>query len=58
MMSCRHATEMMSQGQDRRLSFGERVSLRVHLMICVGCRNTLNHFRFLRDAISSHPWKL
>lgn len=57
MISCRKATELMSQGLDRRLSPGERLSLRLHLLFCIGCRNTQRQFRFLREAISRHPWK-
>jgi len=57
MISCKHATELMSQGLDRQLSLGERLRLRLHLFICIGCRNTLKHFRFLREAIRKHPWQ-
>lgn len=57
MISCKQATELMSQGLDRPLSLGERLRLRLHLLFCVGCRNTLRQFQFLRDAISRHPWK-
>lgn len=57
-INCKHATELISQGLDRRLSFGERLRLRLHLFICIGCRNTLRQFRFLRKALSRHPWRL
>jgi hypothetical protein len=58
MISCKHATELMSQGMDRRLSLRERLRLRLHLFVCVGCRNTSRHFRFIREAIRRHPWNL
>ena len=58
MISCKHATELMSQGLDRRLTWGERLGLRLHLFICIGCRRTIAQFRFLRQAIGRHPWKL
>lgn len=57
MISCKNATELISQKLDRQLSLGERVRLRLHLFICVGCRNTLKQFRFLREAVRRHPWK-
>lgn len=57
-MSCRRATELMSQGLDRRLSFGEKLRLHLHMAICVGCRRTLAQFRFLHEAMSRHPWKI
>ena len=50
MISCKHATELMSQGLDRRLTWGERLGLRLHLFICIGCRRTIAQFRFLRQA--------
>lgn len=56
MIACKHATELMSQGLDRKLSLYERLRLRAHLLICSGCRNTGKHFRFLREAVRHHPW--
>ena len=53
MISCKHATELMSQGLDRRLTWGERLGLRLHLFICIGCRRTIAQFRFLRVAVRS-----
>lgn len=58
MMSCKHATELISQGLDRQLSLGERWRLRLHLLVCIGCRRTQIQFRFLREALRNHPWKL
>jgi hypothetical protein len=37
MLSCRQATELMSQEQDRRLSLAERLGLRLHVLICSAC---------------------
>ena len=51
MLSCRETTRLLSQGADRKLGFGERVALRVHLAICDGCRNANAQFRFLRLAV-------
>lgn len=42
---------MVSQGEDRELSFGERVALRAHLAVCRGCRNAGAQLRFLRAAV-------
>ena len=52
MLSCKETTRLLSQGEDRKLAFGERVALRVHLAICQGCRNVNAQFRFLRLAVS------
>jgi len=49
MFSCRRASRLMSDAQDRRLTWRERVSLRVHLCICRYCRKAQKHFRFLQS---------
>jgi putative zinc finger protein len=51
MLSCKQTARLLSQGQDRKLGFGERVALRVHLAICDGCRNVNRQFKFLREAV-------
>jgi len=51
MLSCKETTRLLSQGEDRKLAFGERVALRVHLAICNGCRNVGRQFKFLHTAM-------
>lgn len=50
MLSCKDATHLISQGLDRRLSLVERIGLRLHLLICRGCRATEKHLAFLHEA--------
>ena len=50
-LSCKEATRLMSQAQDRELSLGERAALQLHLAICRGCRAVSRQFDFLRRAI-------
>ncbi len=52
-LTCKETARLLSQGEDRRLAFGERVALRVHLTICKGCRNIDAQFRFLRVAVQA-----
>jgi Putative zinc-finger len=52
-LSCKETTRLLSQGEDRRLAFGERVALRVHLAVCTGCRNVNAQFKFLRLAMKN-----
>ncbi len=52
MLSCREVTRLVSERQDRTLSFGERIALRLHLVICEGCRNAAEQIEFLRRAMS------
>jgi hypothetical protein len=50
-LSCKETTRLVSQGLDRQLAFGERVALRVHFAICLGCRRTQRQMAFLREAV-------
>jgi hypothetical protein len=50
-ISCKESTRLVSQGLDRELAFGERVALRVHLVICLGCRRAGRQMQFLRRAV-------
>jgi len=50
-ISCKESTRLVSQGLDRELAFGERVALRVHLVICLGCRRAGRQLQFLRRAV-------
>lgn len=55
MLTCREATRMMSEAQDRPLTPGERLSLRMHLLICRGCRAFDRQMDFLRAACRRWP---
>jgi len=50
MLSCRQATELMSQEQDRPLALSERIGLRLHVLICTGCANYRRQMMVLREA--------
>ena len=50
-LSCKENTRLVSQGLDRELAFGERVALRLHLAICLGCRRAGSQMRYLRHAV-------
>ncbi len=51
LLTCKETTRLVSQGLDRELAFGERVALRVHLAICLGCRRASAQMRLLRRAV-------
>jgi hypothetical protein len=38
MMSCQQATRLISESQERGLSLTEKMSLKVHVMMCTGCK--------------------
>ena len=51
MLSCKEVTHLVSEELDRRLGFGERLRLRIHLLICDGCANFSRQLAFLRRAV-------
>ncbi len=51
LLSCKETTRLVSQGLDRELAFGERVALRVHFAICLGCRRASRQMELLRRAV-------
>jgi predicted anti-sigma-YlaC factor YlaD len=52
-ISCKRATELMSQEQDRDLTFGEWAALKAHLAICRGCRAASEQLKALRRALQA-----
>ncbi|HEX4927929.1 MAG TPA: zf-HC2 domain-containing protein [Burkholderiales bacterium] len=50
-LSCKDATRLISQREDRRLSLAERIALTLHLAICRGCRAIAEQLPFLRRAL-------
>ncbi len=50
MLSCKQTAVLVSKACDRRLSWGERLAVRLHLLICRGCRQFVRQLRFLRNA--------
>ena len=48
--SCRATSELLSQAQDRALTFREKVLVHVHLPLCNGCRNFREQLGFIRRA--------
>lgn len=55
MLSCKEATRLASEAMERSLSVTERLNLRVHQLVCAGCRRAEKQFRFLRDA--AQAWR-
>lgn len=49
MMNCKQATQLISEGQERPLTFKERMALKIHLMMCAGCENFNTQMGTLRQ---------
>lgn len=51
MLTCREASHLVSQNQDRPLSFNERLGLRIHLWMCVNCRRFERQIGLMRRLL-------
>ena len=51
MLTCKEASRLLSEGQERPLSVSERWSLRLHLWMCDNCRRFDRQMDFLRSAL-------
>jgi hypothetical protein len=49
--TCREVTHLVLEGEDRTLTIGERVVLRLHLMACRACPRFVRQVRFMREAM-------
>lgn len=49
--SCKETSALLSQQQDRPLTWLEKARLRLHLVMCTGCRNCGRQIDFLRTAM-------
>jgi len=54
-LSCKEASRLISQGMDRRLSFPERIAVRLHVGICDACTRFTRQVEFLRRALKAFP---
>ncbi len=54
MLSCKEATRLLSQAQDRPLTYSDRVKLRLHLAACVACTRFSRQLAFMREALSRY----
>ena len=49
MLTCKDASQLMSQSFDRRLGLLEKTGLRIHLAICKSCRIAHSQLDFLHQ---------
>ena len=49
--TCKEVHRLASEQLDRRLSFGERARLQLHLSYCRACRNFDGQMRLIRRAM-------
>ncbi|MBE0473655.1 zf-HC2 domain-containing protein [Rhodoferax sp.] len=54
MMNCQQATRLISESQERPLSMTEKLSLKMHVMMCSGCKNFSLQVPFLSKAMKAY----
>ena len=54
MLNCQNATRLISESQERTLALPEKMGLKVHLMICTGCKNFSLQVPFLSQAMKAY----
>ena len=58
MLTCKEVSELVSQAPQRRLSLGEWLGIRFHLMICKLCARFARQMKFIAratDTFTHHP---
>jgi hypothetical protein len=50
MRSCKEISVLLSAAQERELGLFEQFGLRLHLLLCDGCRNFRRQLDFIRTA--------
>ena len=50
MRSCKEISVLLSAAQERELGLLEQLGLRLHLLLCDGCRNFRRQLEFIRTA--------
>lgn len=55
MLNCKQATALISLRMDKKLTMLQKISLRLHLMMCSGCRNFSKQMGFLRQGLRKLP---
>lgn len=54
MRNCQDATRLFSESQERTLSLKERMSLKMHVVMCSGCRNFGQQMDTLRQIARAY----
>ena len=53
MLTCKDASRLVSEQQDRKLSRRERLGLALHLWICKSCKQLQNQIRYIRHSMQT-----
>jgi len=51
MLTCKQASQLISQSLDHPLSWSQKVKLRLHLLMCIPCNQFKQQLKLLRVAL-------
>ncbi len=51
--SCKQTVKVISESMERKLSLRERITVKLHLWICLWCVWYLEHLQLMRDTVRS-----
>ena len=54
MLSCKEVSRLLSQGEDRRLTWLERTKLQLHLRVCTACTRFARQRAVMREAMQRY----
>ena len=54
MLNCEQVTRLLSEAQERKLTLTERMPLKMHVMMCSGCRNFGEQMGMLRHVARAY----
>ncbi|MES2295486.1 MAG: zf-HC2 domain-containing protein [Pseudomonadota bacterium] len=54
MMNCHEITRLISESQERPLALKERMALKMHVMMCSGCRNFGRQMHTIRHVARAY----
>lgn len=52
---CSYMVSLMSESMDRPLGLGERLQLKLHLIVCTWCVRYLDQIDFMRQLLRREP---
>ncbi len=50
MLSCKQVADLASRAQDEKIGLGQHLKIKLHLMLCRGCRHYWQQISWLRRA--------
>jgi hypothetical protein len=54
LVSCKEASRLLSQREDRALAFADRVKLALHLSVCIACSRFARQLAVMRKAMARY----